>query len=66
MSKGIAVYLTEEEINYMFDAMDSEARHWEMCGGSDEENRRYAKAAQAYRAIGGKLQAALDRKEVVT
>jgi hypothetical protein len=63
MSNGIAVYLTEEEIDYMFDAMDSEARHWEMCGASDQENARYRRAAQAYRDIGGKLQAALDRQE---
>lgn len=66
MSKGIAVYLTEDEIYAMFDAMDSEARHWELCGGSDEENERYRTSAQVYRAIGGKLQAALDRKEAVT
>ena len=63
MSRSIAVYLTEEEIDCMFDAMDSEARHWELCGGSDDENARYRRAAQAYRAIGGKLQAALDRQE---
>lgn len=63
MSKDISVCLTEEEVELMFDAMDSEARHWDLCGGTDEDNRRYSAAAQSYKAIAGKLQAALEHAE---
>lgn len=60
MSDTVAVHLTEDEIAYMIDAMDEQARHWELCGGSDEENARYQATLAAYRRIGRKLEESLE------
>lgn len=59
MASTASVQLTEEEITYMADAMDDQVRHWELCGGTDEENARYQRTIAAYQCIARKLDEAL-------
>lgn len=59
MANTASVKLTEDEIAYMADAMDDQVRHWELCGGTDEENARYQRTIAAYRCIARKLDEAL-------
>ena len=51
----VAVHLTADEIDELFDAINDSIMHWEMCDGDDEENARYARTIAGLRAIERKL-----------
>jgi hypothetical protein len=63
MAKTVAVHLTADEIDGLFDALDDQVRHWENCGGNDEENARYARIIAGLTATARKLENARDQME---
>ena len=65
MTKAAAVYLTADEIDELFDAVDEQIRHWETCVGcgDGEENARYARIVANLVRTAGKLENARDQLE---
>ena len=65
MAKTVAVHLTADEIDELFDAVDGQVRHWSDCAGcgDDEENARYARIIAGLTTVSRKLDAARDQLE---
>jgi hypothetical protein len=63
MTKSVAVYLTDGEIDELCDAIAEQIRHWESCGGDDEEDARYARIVASLERMVCKLEDARDQLE---
>jgi hypothetical protein len=59
----VAVNLTADDIDGLFDAIDDQIRHWESCGGDDEENARYARIIAGLNELARKFENARDQLE---